>query len=122
HMPYGQEGSRTTREYGPSSWSRWPEFGFYLRRSGELVAFRQPRDTDRSWCSFRRNERAWAQGRGWPWEPLRDGKAVRVDTFVGDEVDPTEVCIALQAVANKGPCTLSVWKREMRDLGLTNTD
>ncbi|HEX3640049.1 MAG TPA: AAA family ATPase, partial [Ktedonobacteraceae bacterium] len=50
HSPYANNGqARVIRPYGPSLWSRWPEFGINLAPNGKLDHWRGPRDEDRYW-------------------------------------------------------------------------
>lgn len=70
HVPYAasSRASRPERPYGASLWSRWPEFGVYLGKDGELRHWRGPRD-----------EREWPvrlkRGGAWPWT-VEETKAV----------------------------------------------
>lgn len=61
HTPYSNgRGKRPERPYGASLWSRWPEFGLYLAKEGQLRHWRGPRD-ERNWPSLLQ------RGGAWPW-------------------------------------------------------
>ena len=63
HTPYADSGKskRPVRPYGASLWSRWPEFGVYISKDGELEHWRGQRD-EREWPKKLR------RGNEWPWE------------------------------------------------------
>jgi hypothetical protein len=66
HTPYTNSGGRReTRPYGASLWSRWPEFGLFLDRSGKLENWRGPRD-EREWPTRLRRAEPW------PWAATDD--------------------------------------------------
>jgi AAA domain/DnaB-like helicase N terminal domain len=75
HSPYGRDGGehRILRPFGASLWSRWPEFGFGMRKAEprednrqavDWLAWRGARDEGRQW------PRQLVRGRSheWPWE------------------------------------------------------
>jgi hypothetical protein len=71
HTPHSVAGSkhRPERPYGASLWLRWPEFGLYLAKEGNLRPWRGARD-----------EREWpvllTRGGEWPWTVDHDDNAV----------------------------------------------
>jgi hypothetical protein len=66
HSPHAaQGGRRPERPYGASLWMRWPEFGLYLDKNGQLSHWRGARD-ERDWPE------ALRRGGPWPWSPETD--------------------------------------------------
>ncbi len=60
HSPYPVGKSRVIRPYGASLWERWPEFGWYFSKAGDIEHWRGQRE-ERAWPA------AIQRGKPWPW-------------------------------------------------------
>jgi RecA-family ATPase len=59
HTPYAAgNAKRPERPYGGSLWSRWPEFGLYLSKEGQLRHWRGARD-ERDWPAVLQRGGQW---------------------------------------------------------------
>jgi hypothetical protein len=90
HVPIAQSnGKRVMRPLGSGIWSRWPEFGISLERTGrkdgalKLGRFRNDRATGRDWPRFIRRSQSAGQ---WPWEAVYEGREAENLTAAGQDM------------------------------------
>lgn len=60
HSPYPVGKTRVIRPYGASLWERWPEFGWYFSKAGDIEHWRGQRE-EREWPA------AIERSKPWPW-------------------------------------------------------
>lgn len=88
HSPYANSGgTRPTRPYGASLWSRWPEFGLHLAATGILTHWRGARD-ERAWPG------ALTRTGTWPWSVATSP----TDVVWARIVDHVEQCLTRPSV------------------------
>jgi replicative DNA helicase len=95
HTPHGANGGRRPiRPYGASLYMRWPEFGIFLSREGQLQHWRPGRD-EREWPV------ALKRGGTWPWTVVTDAgetrwaRVVELCTDAGRRLSEREIAKAL---------------------------